>query len=101
MSMRKGFVISALFLIMLSFIGLAGICLSSAGGNSIMAMAATEEKTISASGACGENLTWELTDDGTLRIEGEGAMSSYSNGSAPWYEYRNSITIHTLHRFCS
>ena len=38
------------------------------------------------SGTCGEELTWELTDDGTLTISGIGAMPDYTNSEkAPWY----------------
>ena len=48
-----------------------------------------------ASGACGEKLTWVLTDDGTLTISGEGEMYDYYPSStietAPWHDYRNSI----------
>lgn len=36
-----------------------------------------------ASGTCGENLTWVLTDNGVLTISGEGAMN-FEGGSAPW-----------------
>ena len=42
-----------------------------------------------ASGTCGDNLTWELTDDGVLTISGSGAMSD--GNYAPWYDYRSSI----------
>ena len=51
-----------------------------------------EETTVLYSGTCGTNLTWELDDAGTLTIEGTGAMSTYSYGSAPWYSYRSTIT---------
>lgn len=41
------------------------------------------------SGTCGENVTWVLTEDGTLTISGTGPMKDYSNWSisnfAPWY----------------
>lgn len=33
----------------------------------------------------GSNLTWELDDEGTLTIDGSGAMKSYSYGNAPWF----------------
>ena len=41
------------------------------------------------SGTCGENLTWTLTENGTLTISGTGAMEDYGdvvpyNGPAPW-----------------
>ncbi len=43
------------------------------------------------SGACGANLTWDLTD-GVLTISGTGAMTDwYSSSYAPWYSYSSSI----------
>ena len=42
-----------------------------------------------ASGTCGENLTWVLTDDGTLTISGKGEMEDYTSDStkkAPWHK---------------
>ena len=47
-----------------------------------------------ASGTCGTNLTWNLTDS-VLTISGTGAMTNYSSSSsnrAPWYSSRTSIT---------
>ena len=47
-----------------------------------------------ASGTCGDNLTWVLTDDGMLTISGTGGMSIYNywtSSSVPWYSYRSSI----------
>ena len=51
---------------------------------SISAMAAE----IVDSGACGNNLTWTLDDEGTLTISGRGEM--YSN--IPWYNYTREIS---------
>ena len=50
-----------------------------------------------ASGTCGENLTWVLDDTGTLTVSGTGAMADYEvpNGSesdSPWYPYASGIT---------
>ena len=47
-----------------------------------------------ASGACGENAIWEYWGDGTLKILGEGAMTDFPAGTAPWhhYTYRNHVT---------
>ena len=42
-------------------------------------------------GTCGTNLTWELDDEGTLTISGEGAMSDFSSSSTPWSSLKNSI----------
>ncbi|MBR3704736.1 MAG: leucine-rich repeat protein [Oscillospiraceae bacterium] len=44
-----------------------------------------------ASGTCGENLTWVLTDDGTLTISGTGAMDDYARYGAPWDAHKNKI----------
>ena len=47
------------------------------------------------SGTCGENLTWKLTEAGTLIISGTGAMTNYETSSwvgAPWRNYRDNIT---------
>ena len=44
------------------------------------------------SGTCGDNLTWELTDDGKLTIEGTGAMYSYGWSDSPLYSHHEFIT---------
>ncbi|WP_289466148.1 hypothetical protein, partial [Klebsiella pneumoniae] len=53
------------------------------------------EVTVTASGTCGDNLTWELTSDGTLTISGTGEMSNYNSFYAsmqpPWSNYRSKI----------
>ena len=36
-------------------------------------------------GACGENLTWALDNDGVLTISGTGAMYDYSYMTSPWF----------------
>ena len=39
-------------------------------------------------GAQGDNLTWVLTEDGTLTISGSGAMKNFAGfGAAPWYNW--------------
>ena len=51
-------------------------------------------------GTCGENLTWFLTADGELTIEGTGAMTDYTASSStprsPWFNYRSSIKTVTI-----
>ena len=45
------------------------------------------------SGQCGSGLTWTL-DDGTLVIEGQGAMEDWGHGTeTPWFEYRGDIRV--------
>ena len=54
-----------------------------------------EDGNVIASGTCGaqgDNLTWVLTEDGTLTISGSGKMKDYSTSSvAPWYTKRTKI----------
>lgn len=41
---------------------------------------------------CGENLTWSLSENGTLEIKGSGEMYNYKDEkSVPWYENRDNI----------
>ena len=65
----------------------------------------SEDENVIASGTCGaqgENLTWVLTDDGTLTISGSGEMSNYSNSTtgrdaaAPWSAYQEQIIMVVL-----
>ncbi len=42
-------------------------------------------------GTCGANLTWELSDNGTLTISGIGDMDDYVNFNIPWSEHRDRI----------
>ena len=47
-----------------------------------------------ASGTCGANLTWTLSETGVLTISGNGSMSSYSElKPAPWYKLREDIRV--------
>lgn len=48
----------------------------------------------SASGTCGDNLTWHFAPNtGVLTIEGSGLMKDYEqDGMPPWYDYCDSIT---------
>lgn len=43
---------------------------------------------------CGENVSWEITEDGILKLSGTGEMYDYEISEldyAPWYESRDSI----------
>ena len=56
----------------------------------------TEDITLyarwTASGTCGDNLTWTLDDSGTLTISGTGAMADYDDtDKQPWANQRSSI----------
>ena len=51
-----------------------------------------------ASGTCGDNLTWVLTDDGVLRISGQGSIPDYNPSDVdfaethPWISIKKDIT---------
>jgi hypothetical protein len=47
------------------------------------------------SGKCGDNLTWELSDDGVLTISGTGDMHNYAWADSPWYNKRNIATYNS------
>lgn len=52
------------------------------------------------SGSCGDLVNWYLTEEGTLYLQGEGAMWDYAESPfnddkspvPPWYDYREEIT---------
>ena len=46
---------------------------------------------VAAFGNCNENIRWELSDDGILKIIGKGNMPDYSMGTAPWASYSSDI----------
>ncbi len=48
------------------------------------------------SGTCGDNLTWELYDNGELIISGTGDMRNYTSSSVPWENVTNSIKTVTI-----
>lgn len=51
-----------------------------------------EELKVVQSGICGENITWKLTSDGTIRLSGTGITENYHSGKpAPWNEYADEI----------
>ena len=61
-----------------------------------LSVATANAAEVVASGECGadgDNVTWILTDDGVLTIEGEGEMKNYSANSYPaWHSYQRDIT---------
>lgn len=49
-------------------------------------------EAIMPSGTCGDNLTWKLTDNGELVIEGVGKMMGYASASlVPWFDFAESV----------
>ena len=44
-----------------------------------------------ADGVCGESVSWTLTDAGVLTVFGEGAMTNFAAGEAPWYAERGAV----------
>ena len=84
----------------LAFTGLSGITFSVAKDSYAKrwveshGFAYTErEPAVVASGVCGENLTWSLTSDGVLTLEGTGPMATYyGEANIPWHANRALIT---------
>ena len=95
MKTKSTVIISALLLTLASCIIFAVWCLNpnSLKERVVYAAEGTSESSSIASGVCATELTWELSNDGILRIEGEGDMWTYSNGTAPWYSYVNNIFL--------
>ena len=50
----------------------------------------TEE---TASGSCGEALTWSLSTAGDLTVSGTGDMADFAATGAPWAEYRDQVKL--------
>ncbi len=92
--MKKGKKILSILLSMILVLGLvpadgAGFVLEKMGAW-IEVQAA---ETVSASGTCGDNLTWELSEDGVLTISGTGEMDDWTSfSSVPWYDKKSAIT---------
>ena len=52
----------------------------------------TSSYTITDKGSLSDDVNWFLYDNGLLEITGKGAIPSYSEGNAPWYQYKDTIT---------
>lgn len=46
-----------------------------------------------ASGSCGEALTWSLSTAGDLTVSGTGDMADFTATGAPWAEYRDQVKL--------
>ena len=82
-SMRRGKQILGIILAVIMMMGVIPI----EGLQFVMDVYA--EETTPTSGTCGENLTWELSEDGTLTILGTGDMYNWSASSSPWMKNKN------------
>ncbi len=79
------------FLCVCVFTAFSGIALAgsaASGSDDVSTYAASGEEI--ASGTCGDGLTWTLTDDGVLTIDGSGEMSFTG---MPWAAYSSDITV--------
>ena len=52
----------------------------------------TSSYTITDKGSLSDDVNWFVYDNGLLEITGKGAIPSYSEGNAPWYQYKDTIT---------
>ncbi len=58
----------------------------------LLATPKMEVRAASASGSCGANVTWTLSDSGVLTLSGTGDMTNATGtGKSQFYAYRNSI----------
>ena len=56
-----------------------------------------ETSVVTASGSCGNSMSWLFYENGTLVFEGSGAMSNYSSASyVPWKNYASQIKAVTI-----
>ncbi len=63
----------------------------------VLADTAYAAETVS-SGACGDNVTWRLSDDGVLTISGTGAMQDYESYGTPWDSVRSQVKSVVIER---
>lgn len=56
-------------------------------------VASATESNILASGECGENLLWKLSEEGVFTVSGTGGMndSSFEDGNRPWEDHTSEI----------
>ena len=52
----------------------------------------TSSYTITDKGSLSNEVNWFVYDNGLLEITGKGSIPSYSEGNAPWYQYKDTIT---------
>lgn len=50
------------------------------------------DSSIVSAGKCGDNISWRITEDYSLFIEGTGDMYSFAKETSPWMSYSESIT---------
>ena len=76
------------------YCGTIHIYLDDASATAEAGLTARCDNTEVASGVCGDGLTWVLTSNGTLTIDGTGAMYDWAGGyDTPWYDHMNSIRL--------
>lgn len=72
--------------------GTATITAKTADGNKTATCTITVKNPVLASGTCGDNVTWLLSDKGKLTLSGSGATYDYdSTLDVPWYSHRASV----------
>lgn len=52
----------------------------------------TSSYNITDKGSLSDDVNWFVYDNGLLEITGKGSIPSYSEGNAPWYQYKDTIT---------
>ena len=87
--MRK--ILSLFFVVILSTCALFMLSLTAHADDSAV-ITSEGEILPTASGTCGENVTWAYYEEtGLLEINGSGDMQGYASIQVPWYAYKNKI----------
>ncbi len=64
---------------------------SSSGGGTLVPDTPTYPEDGPTSGTCGDDLTWNMAEDGTFTVSGKGAMDTYNLGALPWGSHLKKI----------
>lgn len=78
--------------LLLCFVMILGLVAVSGEGFAHVFDSFSVKASAASSGTCGDRVTWNLSDDGVLKISGTGEMYNFKYPDySPWYSLRNSI----------
>ncbi len=79
-----------------SIYGYSGSSIRNYASNNQIPFVPIAESNVIYSGQCGDNLTWQLHENGVLHISGYGDMWDFGFGEAPWMAYAVKINIRVI-----
>lgn len=78
--------------LLLCFVMILGLVAVSGEGFAHVFDSFSVKASAASSGTCGDRVTWNLSDDGVLKISGTGEMYNFRYPDySPWYSLRNSV----------